>query len=32
VYEYTPGAPLLARSEQWLSNDHGHLSIEYLRH
>lgn len=32
VYEYIPRTPLLARSEQWLSNDHGHLSIEYLRH
>ncbi len=32
IYEYAPDSSMLARSEQWLSPRHGHLTIEHIRH
>ncbi len=32
IYEYVPGSNVLLRSEQWLNDENGHLTIEYLRH
>ncbi|MEY8882333.1 YjbF family lipoprotein [Donghicola sp. XS_ASV15] len=32
IYEYVPGSNMLLRSEQWLNDTNGHLTIEHLRH